>query len=105
MSSCERLFNFFHVISIGNIEKIVGTSNILNSNILDEQPSNTITSPWFPALYPRDFATEHAIQCNTVDKNATNACRIHVIFTDFQIAFDSTIEVVLNIYRLILKVN
>lgn len=49
-------------------------------------------SPFFPALYPRDYATQHAIRCDT-GNNATNFCRIRVIFTDFQIALDSTIEV------------
>lgn len=50
-------------------------------------------TPFFPALYPRNYATEHLVQC-TVDKNATdNECRIRIIFTDFQIALDSTLEV------------
>lgn len=81
----------------GNNEITVGTANqsIANFKTFEQQSTSTdtLTTPFFPALYPRDYATEHLIQCNA-DKNATqDACRIRIIFTDFQIALDSTLEV------------
>ena len=45
-----------------------------------------MTSPFFPANYPRDFGVEHLMTCNV------EACRIHIIFTDFQVAKSSTME-------------
>ena len=80
---------------------------------------HTISTPHFPALYPRDFSTEHVIICEQNTRllhsvnvtvhvsngsngaNTTTAeqikindeCRIRVTFTDFQLALASTIEV------------
>lgn len=71
----------------------------------------TMSSPFFPALYPQDFIREHLIVCDTgltfsKRQNSTssgnsvvntlppsNTCRIRVIFTDFQLALSSTMEV------------
>lgn len=87
----------------GNIEVIKG----LPSNKGDQFSSDAavLSSPFFPAMYPRDFIKEHRIQCTTDESNVSAAtasthnnnlidsCRIRVIFTDFQVAFVSTIEV------------
>ncbi|XP_053676710.1 uncharacterized protein LOC128726892 [Anopheles nili] len=45
-----------------------------------------ITTPYFPAYYPRDFGKEYVLSCNV------EACRINVIFSDFQLAKTSTME-------------
>lgn len=90
------LLEFCNIISHpGNNEIIVGSSNQSNIIAFEQQSGfgHTLTTPFFPALYPRDFATQHIIQCD-VDKSGTNdPCRVRVIFTDFQIALDSTLEV------------
>ncbi|XP_037038315.1 uncharacterized protein LOC119075855 isoform X2 [Bradysia coprophila] len=78
-----------------NQEEIAGTLNQSNFNPF-EQPTNsihTLSSPFFPALYPRDYATEHSIHCNVGNNGTDEKCRIRVIFTDFQIALDSTLEI------------
>lgn len=60
----------------------------LPGNLEDKEgPHNReISSPFFPQYYPRDMTVEHVLTC-TVE-----ACRIHVIFTDFQLSLPSTIE-------------
>src|SRR5690349_13035549 len=45
-----------------------------------------ISSPFFPALYPRDYSTEHVINCEVVN------CRIRLVFSDFQISRSSNME-------------
>lgn len=50
--------------------------------------SQTISSPYFPYNYPIDLTTEYIINCDSVEK-----CRIYLIFTDFQIAESSILEV------------
>ncbi|XP_049295942.1 uncharacterized protein LOC125770421 isoform X2 [Anopheles funestus] len=45
-----------------------------------------ITTPYFPSYYPRDFGKEYVLSCNV------EACRINVIFSDFQLAKTSTME-------------
>lgn len=45
-----------------------------------------ITSPFFPALYPRDYSIEHVLTCKI------EACRIRLVFSDFQLARSSTME-------------
>ncbi len=85
--------NLIH--NVGNSEKIFGFPNQSNVIANEQQIDSivTLTSPFFPALYPRDYATEHLIQCNAETNATNNECRIRVIFTDFQIALDSTLEV------------
>ncbi|XP_055630160.1 uncharacterized protein LOC129770972 isoform X2 [Toxorhynchites rutilus septentrionalis] len=46
----------------------------------------SITTPYFPSYYPRDFGKEYVLNCN-VDE-----CRINVIFSDFHLAKTSTME-------------
>lgn len=67
----------------------------------------TMSSPFFPALYPHDFIKEHLIICDTELKSTirnitavhsntipfSNICRIRVIFTDFQLTLVTTMEV------------
>lgn len=48
--------------------------------------NKSIESPFFPALYPRDLACEYLLTCET------EACRVHVLFTDFLVAADSIVE-------------
>lgn len=45
-----------------------------------------ISSPFFPALYPRDHSVEHVVTCNIDD------CRIRLIFSDFQVSRSSSME-------------
>lgn len=90
----------------GNIELIIGTSNQSNVFTFEQQhnASHTLTTPFFPSIYPKDYASEHLIQC-TIDNNTTNeACRIRVIFTDFQIALDSTLEVGIECTQLAMRI-
>lgn len=48
--------------------------------------TRVITTPYFPSYYPRDFGKEYVLSCNV------EACRINVIFSDFQLAKTSTME-------------
>ncbi|XP_035793857.1 uncharacterized protein LOC118467456 isoform X2 [Anopheles albimanus] len=45
-----------------------------------------ITTPHFPSYYPRDFGKEYVLSCNV------EACRINVMFSDFQLAKTSTMD-------------
>lgn len=45
-----------------------------------------ISSPFFPAPYPRDYSVEKIVRC------FGEACRIHLVFVDFQLDRSSTIE-------------
>lgn len=46
----------------------------------------TIGSPFFPVFYPRDYAIEHILNCTVA------TCRVHILFTDFQISPSSSME-------------
>lgn len=48
-----------------------------------------LTSPFFPARYPRDLGLEYIITC---PKEAPS-CRIRLLFSDFQLAAVSIMEV------------
>ncbi|XP_055687133.1 uncharacterized protein LOC129792267 isoform X2 [Lutzomyia longipalpis] len=50
------------------------------------ETTKQIATPFFPAMYTRDFIVDYNISCLTDD------CRIRIIFTDFQLAIISTIE-------------
>lgn len=81
---------------LGNVEKISGFSTKITQRIdsIAQQPQSVVTSPFFPSLYPRDITKEHLITCNDPKLNHTSGpCRIRVIFTDFQVAIVSTMEV------------
>ncbi|XP_057326371.1 uncharacterized protein LOC130668220 isoform X1 [Microplitis mediator] len=47
-----------------------------------------LTSPFFPARYPRDLGMEYVITCPT----EAPFCRVRVLFSDFQLATVSIIE-------------
>lgn len=82
--SVERAFNqliyyyweFIRNIHPGNRETIE----------LEENETAVISSPFFPALYPRDHSVEQVVTCS--DEN----CRIYVVFSDFQLARASSME-------------
>uniref|UniRef100_A0A1Q3FZT1 CUB domain-containing protein n=1 Tax=Culex tarsalis TaxID=7177 RepID=A0A1Q3FZT1_CULTA len=48
--------------------------------------TRTIMTPYFPSYYPRDFGKEYVLSCNV------EACRVNVIFSDFQLAKTSSME-------------
>lgn len=90
MSSTNNYFIFLTFIrKKGNRELI--TSNPGNISFNKDGNTNNnhviVSTPYFPTYYPRDFSKEHMISCKT------EMCRIHVLFTDFQISKSSTIEV------------
>ncbi|XP_025162221.1 uncharacterized protein LOC105191269 isoform X2 [Harpegnathos saltator] len=47
-----------------------------------------LTSPFFPARYPRDLGLEYIITC----PNEASTCRIRLLFSDFQMATVSIME-------------
>lgn len=49
-----------------------------------------MSSPFFPNFYPRDYSVEHTFKCDDATKDD---CRVELSFTDFQIAFMSSMEV------------
>lgn len=57
-----------------------------------------LMSPFFPARYPRDLGLEYIINCPT----EARLCRVRVLFSDFQLASVSIIEVTkiyINYYK------
>uniref|UniRef100_A0A182M0J4 CUB domain-containing protein n=1 Tax=Anopheles culicifacies TaxID=139723 RepID=A0A182M0J4_9DIPT len=62
----------------GPAQNVTNINNYLHHRI--------ITTPYFPSYYPRDFGKEYVLSCNV------EACRINVIFSDFQLAKTSTME-------------
>jgi hypothetical protein len=55
---------------------------------LHNQQTNEITSPFFPAFYPRDFVTEHVVKCS----DELPLCRVRIEFSDFLISRSSSVE-------------
>ncbi|XP_055701106.1 uncharacterized protein LOC129800613 isoform X2 [Phlebotomus papatasi] len=74
--STNATFTFFYE-SLRNIVEISESSG---------ESTRTIQSPFFPAVYSRDFIVDYNISCLRSD------CRIRIIFTDFQLALISTVE-------------
>uniref|UniRef100_A0A336LJM0 CSON003691 protein n=1 Tax=Culicoides sonorensis TaxID=179676 RepID=A0A336LJM0_CULSO len=62
------------------------TSPPYDSVISAELNEKIITSPFFPALYPRDYIVEYNLTCLSA------TCRIHIIFSDFLISSASALE-------------
>lgn len=56
-----------------------------------------LMSPFFPAQYPRDLGLEYIITC----PSEAPSCRIKLLFSDFQLATVSIIEVCISNYLLI----
>lgn len=88
----ERKFQIFNFLIWTNSALFLG-----NKHVIDGYPklnklnngNQQITSPYFPNTYPRDLSVEYVINC----KSTNNNCKIRLIFTDFQIATTSLIEV------------
>lgn len=59
------------------------------SNAINGTGSGILTSPFFPARYPRDLGMEYIVTC----PNEEPACRIRILFSDFQLAAVSIMEV------------
>lgn len=61
-----------------------------NRQVITSNPDSAIeheiSSPFFPTQYPRDYGTTLVLTC------AVEACRVHLMFTDFQLSTSSTME-------------
>lgn len=55
---------------------------------LNSTGGGILTSPFFPARYPRDLGLEYIITC----PNEAPSCRIRLLFSDFQLATVSIME-------------
>lgn len=66
--------------------------NIRNFEITPDADSleSTITSPFFPIHYPKDYRAQYNIKCSSKIKEN---CRIKIFFLDYQIAPQSLLEV------------
>ncbi|XP_012258895.2 uncharacterized protein LOC105687662 isoform X2 [Athalia rosae] len=62
---------------------VTGVAKTLNST-----GGGILTSPFFPARYPRDLGMEYVITCAT----EASSCRVRVLFSDFQLATVSIVE-------------
>lgn len=56
---------------------------------LNNTGGGILTSPFFPARYPRDLGLEYIVTCQT----EAPSCRIRLLFSDFQLATVSIMEV------------
>lgn len=70
---------------------ILKGSNTMNEmkSMNDTGAGGILTSPFFPSRYPRDLGMEYIISC----PNDSPACRVRVLFSDFQLAPVSIMEV------------
>jgi hypothetical protein len=80
----KNIFTENFVAPAGNRELISGSPGMLD---IAGSHNKIISSPFFPSYYPRDYGVEHVLTCKI------EACRVHVLFTDFQISTASTMEV------------
>lgn len=64
---------------------------------LNSTGGGILTSPFFPARYPRDLGLEYLITC----PSEAPSCRVRLLFSDFQLATVSIMEVrrLLSTYR------
>lgn len=69
------------------IEEIPGHGTVVGGNV---SAGGFINSPFFPAQYPRDLGAEYVINCQA---NSTLSCKVRLIFSDFQLAGVSVMEV------------
>lgn len=72
-----------------NLQIVNGSqsSGLISGSLFNESSSGVLTSPFFPALYPRDYGVEYIVRCPT-EAN----CRVRIIFQDFQLATLSIME-------------
>ena len=59
------------------------------NNGLNNTGGGILTSPFFPARYPRDLGLEYVVSC----PSEAPSCRIRLLFSDFQLATVSIMEV------------
>lgn len=79
--------------------QLKGSSILINKNI-NSTTGGILTSPFFPSRYPRDLGIEYIITC----PSDAISCRVRVLFSDFQIATVSIIEVIIiNYINIIIK--
>lgn len=62
---------------LGNRDTITANPGDITNEIGNH--NQIMSSPFFPAIYPRDFSVEHLLTC------MVESCRIHILFTDFQV--------------------
>lgn len=72
------------------IESTGTTNNVTNVLAINDDVNKTMTSPFFPNFYPREFTADYVFNCAEMTKNN---CRLEITFTDFQIGFTSLMEV------------
>lgn len=65
------------------------TSGMPSKGLNGTGGAGILTSPFFPARYPRDLGLEYVITC----PNEAPSCRIRLLFSDFQLATVSIMEV------------
>lgn len=76
--------------SIGNRLILTGTNTGSEmSKSMNNTGGGILTSPFFPSRYPRDLGMEYIITCS----NEIPSCRVRVLFSDFQLAAVSIMEV------------
>lgn len=77
----------------GNRLHLRGTELTTTSGQAAKGLNNTgggiLTSPFFPARYPRDLGLEYVVTC----PSEAPSCRIRLLFSDFQLATVSIMEV------------
>lgn len=73
----------------GNRINLKGTKREGLGSFLNSTGGGILKSPFFPARYPRDLGMEYFITCPA----ETPSCRIRVLFSDFQLATVSIMEV------------
>ncbi|XP_029171750.1 uncharacterized protein LOC114941072 isoform X2 [Nylanderia fulva] len=64
------------------------TSEVPTKGLNGTTGTGILTSPFFPARYPRDLGLEYVITCPT----EAPSCRIRLLFSDFQLATVSIME-------------
>jgi hypothetical protein len=69
----------------GNKIHLTGFPKFGNAN----NASQTLSTPFFPNLYPSDLTMEHVVTCESTNET----CRITLVFTDFLVAAASIIDV------------
>lgn len=79
-----------NLIHIGNRLHLKGTELTGQAaKGLNNTGGGILTSPFFPARYPRDLGLEYVVIC----PNEASSCRIRLLFSDFQLATVSIMEV------------
>lgn len=83
---------YFDCASTGNRLHLRGTQLTASGQAakgLNNTGGGILTSPFFPVRYPRDLGLEYVVTC----PNEAPSCRIRLLFSDFQLATVSIMEV------------